>query len=274
MADERDEESRSQRWRERRDHWVPNATEINPAEFAVDVIDDYRQAKPFVEAHHYSGSFPAARLSVGLFRGARLVGVAVYSVGMSDRAVPKHTGLDAAAQACDLGRFVLLDEVAGNGETWFARRAFSLLRQAKPEILSVISYADPLPRLGVGGQLVKPGHVGAIYQQLGAIYRGRATPRTEYLTPDGQPFSARALQKIRKLEQGYAYAIDELIRRGAPPAQPGEHPARWLQLLMAGPFFTRRRHPGNHVYVFPRTQAAKIAAKPIPSLAYPERLAA
>ena len=38
----------------------------------------------------------------------------------------------------ELGRFVLLDSVAGNGETWFLARSFEILR--KHAIVGVVSF--------------------------------------------------------------------------------------------------------------------------------------
>lgn len=259
---------RSQRWRERREAYVPNATTINPAEYAVDVIDCGRVAKPFVTRHHYSGTFPASRLSAGLFRGRQLVGVCVFSVPMNNHAVPVHTGLGDPLQGADLGRFVLLDDVPGNGETWFLSRAFSLLRREKPGVLAVVSYADPEPRRGPGGDLLKPGHVGMIYQGMSASYRGRARARFEHITPDGQPFSERAASKIRNGECGHAYAVDELVRRGAPPPA-GADLRSWYDGLLERGFLSRRRHPGNHVYAFPLTRAARHAEKHLPRAPYP-----
>lgn len=264
---------RSQRWRNRRDRYVPNASVIDPAEYAVDVIPE-AAAKAFVIQHHYSGSFPAARLSIGLFRGRGLVGAAVFSVPMNNRAVPLHTGLANPLHGVDLGRFVLLDDVPGNGETWFLRRAFGALRREKPSILSVVSYADPVARIAADGAMIKPGHIGVIYQHLGAAYRGRATARTEFLTPDGQPFSERAICKIRSLDQGHAYAVDELVRRGAPPPVGGEDLRLWFGRLTTSGFFARRRHPGNHVYAFTLTRAAKQAARDLPCAPYPRKEAA
>ena len=76
------------------------------------------------------------------------------------------------------------------------------LRREKPDVLSVISYADPVPRTTANGQVIKPGHIGMIYAVMGAAYRGRATPRMDTLCPDGQPFNDRKLSKIRAGEQG------------------------------------------------------------------------
>ena len=113
--------NRSQRWRDRRDHYVPASSEIDPTTLAVDVIDCMKTAKPWIEQHHYSGSFPASRLSLGLFQNGkggrpRLVGACTFSQPVNNASVPLRTGLDCHRRAVDLGRFVLLDDVAGNGE--------------------------------------------------------------------------------------------------------------------------------------------------------------
>lgn len=262
---------RSQRWRDRRASFVPNSSVINPKEYSVDVID-CKQAKPFIINHHYSGTFPASRLSVALFRNgaggrSEIVGVATFSVPMNNAAIIKHTGLTHYNAGADLGRLVLLDDVPGNGETFFLSRAFRCLRQEKPEILSVVSYADPMRRYAPDGTVLLPGHVGGVYSIMHASYRGRCKPRMELITPDGQIFSERALSKIRNRETGIGYAIDQLVKRGAP--RPKGNEREWLDQLFTAGFFKKRRHNGNHIYVFPLTKAAKLADKFLPHLAYP-----
>jgi hypothetical protein len=266
--------NRSQRWRDRRDRYVPAASEIDPTTLAVDVIDCMKTAKPWLEQNHYSGSFPASRLSLGLFQNGKggrpcLVGACTFSQPVNNSSVPLRTGLAEHRRAVDLGRFVLLDDVAGNGETWFLSRAMRALRREKPDVLSVISYADPLQRVTGEGVIVKPGHIGMIYAVMGASYRGRANARIDTICPDGQPFNDRKLSKIRSGEVGHAYSVDGLVSLGAPP--PANADLRdWLAGLYASGFLTRRRHPGNHVYVFEMTRAAKLAARGLPRLQYPQ----
>lgn len=266
--------SRSQRWRDRRDRYVPASSEIDPATLAVDVIDCMTTAKKFIERHHYTGTFPASRLSLGLFQNggggrSRLVGACTFSQPVNNASVPLRTGLDGHRRAADLGRFVLLDEVAGNGETWFLSRALRALRREKPDVLSVISYADPLQRVTQDGVVIKPGHIGMIYAVMGASYRGRASARIDTICPDGQPFNDRKLSKIRSGEVGHAYSVDGLVSLGAPPPRDADL-RDWLASLYDSGFLTRRRHPGNHVYVFELTRAAKLAARGLPNLEYPK----
>lgn len=266
--------SRSQRWRDRRSRFVPSASEIDPRTLAVDVIDTVREAAPFIARHHYAGSMPVTRLSVGLFRNgaggrSELVGVCAFAHPINDASVPKSAGLPNPRTACDLGRLALLDDVGGNGETFLVSRAFKLLRHAKPEIISVISYADPIRRIDGDGQVYLPGHVGQLYAVMGSRYVGRSSPRTDLLMPNGRPLSSRALSKIRNGETGQRYAIESLLNAGARPVRHGEDRLEWLADLERSGFLTRRRHPGNHTYLFPLTKAARIAASKVPSLPYP-----
>lgn len=265
---------RSQRWRARRARYVPASSEIDPRTLSVDVIDTLRDAAPFVREHHYAGTMPVARLSVGLFRNSRagraeLAGVCVFAVPINNASVPKSAGLESTRAACDLGRLVLLDDVGGNGESFLVSRAFRLLRREKPEILSVISYADPVRRVDETGQVFLPGHVGALYAVMGSRYVGRSSPRFDLLLPNGRPLSSRTLSKICNAETGQRYAIEDLLRAGARPPAFGEDRAAWLKALEREGFLARRRHPGNHIYVFPLTRAARLAAARVPSFAYP-----
>lgn len=257
---------RSQRWRERRETRVPAGSLIEPGRYRVEVIEE-RQARPFVVEHHYSGSFPAARLSVGLIEGRELVGVAVFSVPMNNRAVPHWAGV-AADKGAELGRLVLLDRVPGNGESWFMARALSLLA-AEKRCAAVISYSDPVPRRDELGRLVKPGHIGIVYQALSARYRGLSGERTAYATPAGLPISGRALSKVRLGERGADGALEQLAALGAPGRQPFEDGRAYLARLAAERWLCRYRHPGNHAYVFPLSAGAKAVARRFECQPYP-----
>lgn len=245
----------SKRWTSRREFRVRADLCFDPSEFGADVISD-RLAKPFVEHHHYSASYPAARLAVGMFRKAgpaadtQLVGACVFSVPMNQRAVPKHLGLPPEDGA-EIGRFVLTPEVGFNGESWFLARAMALLRAAKPSIRGLISYADPLERTALDGTLTKAKHWGTIYKASNAFKGGIGTPRTLILAPDGSVVSERSLSKVRNGERGKDYAEARLLAQGASKRYSGESPEAWLIRVLASPSFRRLRHPGNLIYLFP-----------------------
>lgn len=265
----------TQRWRERRDAYRVRGEAFDPRLYGVEIIPD-REARPFVERHHYAGSYPAARLAVGLLRRRRwlspeLVGVAVFSVGVQPASVSAWApGVDPAA-GVDLGRFVLLDDVPFNGETWMLRRAFAALQVALPAVRVVLSYSDPLPRLTAEGVLVTPGHVGIIYAAKGASYQGRSRASWIYLDRAGRTIAGRSLSKIRLEERGHEAAARTLMARGAPPRRVGEDAAAWLaRALREGPF-RRVRHPGQHVYLFAPDGTAKglPASRPYPGRGEP-----
>ena len=233
-------------WRHRRDGGFDSrAFEVHPL--------DEQTAKAYVLAHHYSGSYPLARYRLGLYRAAgegdRLCGVAVFGVPMSPGVLTLPFPELRPDEAVECSRFVLADEVPGNAESWFLARSFEYLQQHT--VHAVVSFADPVPRQTTTGEWVAIGHIGTIYQASNALYAGRSTPRTVKLLPDGRVFSARAAQKIRKGEQGCAYAAAQLVTLGAPPLQPGQDRAQWLREALLSVGARNLRHRGSHRYLFP-----------------------
>lgn len=235
----------AQRWRLGRDRYRHAAEVINTHLYEVVPLDDDRTAKAFVLSHHYSGTYPAARFRFGLYRGASLQGVAVFSHPCNDAVLTSVFPVPAPA-CVELGRFVLLDAVPANGETWFLGRCFDLLR--REEIVGVLSFADPHPRTSSEGLVVFGGHVGTIYQAHNAAYLGRSRPRTLRLLPDGSVLSDRALQKLRSGDKGWKYVAELLLAAGADES-PRSDLAGWARHWV--PKLTRpSRHGGNHRYAW------------------------
>jgi hypothetical protein len=252
----------NQRWRSGRAIYRPPANVIQTSEYEVASIHRDRLARAFVEQHHYSSSYPAARFRFGLYRRGFLTGVAVFSHPCNDAVLTKVFRC-APQAAVELGRFVLLDEVPANGETWFLGRCFELLK--REELAGVVSFSDPVARRTIEGDIVHRGHIGTIYQAFNGRYLGRSATRTLALLPDGSVLNARAIQKIRSLERGWRYAAALLERFGAAPLS-GD-PAAWLACWL--PKLTRTlRHSGNHKYAWPLHRSAY---KEMPgSLPYPK----
>lgn len=266
-----------QRWNRSRTAYRPAGEPIDPSHYGVEIIDTDRIAKEFVIAHHYSQSYPAARCRVGLWRQAHnrvpeLVGVAVFSVGMQPAAMRKHARVEPSA-GVELGRFVLLDDVPANGETWFLARAFRLLVQAKPQVKAVLSYSDPMPRRTAAGDMVMPGHVGTIYQAFNGRHVGRSKASTLVLSADGQVVPRRGLSKIRNGERGDAHSVARLVELGAPAPRSCECPREYVRRALAEGPFRRVRHPGNLAYVWPVGAGRRktLAGFPV-ALAYPKRV--
>jgi hypothetical protein len=178
-----------------------------------------------------------------------LQGVAVFSHPCHDR-VLTTVFPGRPTDSVELGRFILRDEVPGNGETWFLGRCFRLLR--REGLAGVVAFSDPCRRLSRAGVPVFGGHVGTIYQGHNGVYLGRGVPRTLALLPDGSVLSERAQQKVRSADRGARYAVGQLVAWGAePPAcyEPGVL-AAWLR-AWKGRLCRAVRHRGNHKYAWP-----------------------
>jgi hypothetical protein len=259
----------NQRWLLKRPSYRPPGETIRTRDYDIAEIPDDTTARAFLAQHHYAGnSYPAARFRYGLYHHAQLVGVAVYSHPCNNRVLTNTFPTLPARQAVELGRLALLDQVPGNGESFFVATTFHHLRRR--DIYGVISFSDPQPRLTSDGTLCMRGHAGTTYQSLSAIYLGRATPRTLRLLPDGHVLSDRTIQKIRKTERGWLAAAQLLQSYGAPPAP--DDPAdrlRWLTLALAR-FTTPLPHRGNHRYAWPLAHFTR-ALLPA-SLPYPKHL--
>lgn len=260
----------AKRWIDREQRWVAPGSVFDPKRHSADVLVQ-PMAKAFVVQHHYHGTFPADRLNVGLFGpAAQLLGVATFSVPVTNAVLTKHTG-ELAPRACELGRFVCSPTVAYNGETWMLARALRFLRDEKG-IEAVVSFADPM-EWRHGALLVKPAHYGTIYQASNALYVGRATPRTIWVTPKGRRLNERALQKLRSGERGHEYTTRQLLDDGVPGRHAGELPVEWLRRLKRDGALRSERHTGNHTYLFGLTDRALTYLKALhPNRpAYPKR---
>lgn len=266
-----------QRWNHRRATFVVPPQTFNPKAHRVAIIEDDTTARDFVETHHYSGSYPAARARVGLYRRERwradpLVGVAVFSVPMNQRTVGCWCRLDeqedsptlAPEEGILLGRFVLLDEVPFNAETWFLARAFKKLRAELDEVRVVLSYSDPVARTNAQGQRVFPGHIGTIYQAHNADYLGRATPRTLLLDPHGRVISDRLLSKIRGEERGIEHALARLREAGCPRRRALETGRAYVERVLRAGHLRRLKHPGNHLYRWSLDRRLELWPPPAP----------
>src|SRR5689334_9081957 len=93
------------RWRERRSCFRVPGEVFRPAGYEVADLPE-AEAKSFVERHHYSGRYVAARFRFGLFRRGQLAGVAVFSHPCNDRVLTNVFGGDPT-DSVELGRFVL-----------------------------------------------------------------------------------------------------------------------------------------------------------------------
>jgi hypothetical protein len=248
----------AQRWRSGSASYQPAGSVIRPSDYdVVEIAEDV--AKAFVIEHHYSGTYPAARRRFGLYEHGTLVGVAVFSHPCNEKTITNVFGCSRAADGLELGRFVLLDRVPANGESWFLARCRQALRH---DYVGVVSFSDDTRRATSTGEICFAGHIGTIYQASNAAFLGRGTARTLRLLPDGKVLSDRTIQKIRSGERGQQYAIEILQSYGAGPVYGWQ--SDWLATWL--PRLTRTvKHPGNLRYAWSFSKAVKLE-----SLAYPK----
>lgn len=246
-----------QRWLFQQDRYRPAGETIDPRRYEVAAIGA-GDANAFVKTHHYAGTPVYDRFRFGMFEAGRLMGVAIFSVPVNSKSVEMFPG-----DAVELGRFVLLDSVPANGETWFLARTFDELR--RHEIAGVISFSDPVPRRAADGRTVFKGHLGIIYQAFNGAYVGRSAARTLRLWPDGRVVSTRRIQKVRKLEKGWKPAVAEFRAFGADELWADRR--AWLKHWL-GRLTTPLHHPGNHKYLWSLDRRVQLPA----SLPYPKQV--
>ena len=165
----------------------------------------------------------------------------------AQRVIPRYTPY-APEQGVELGRFVLLDRVAYNAESFFLGKVRRQLRCDAPEVRTIIAYSDPVVRTRADGTPVFFGHVGQIYQATNASYQGRGSSRRLYLDEEGRVLSARLLSKIRNKESGHKYARRALERATNTVQFVTESSTQWVTRALET--CRSMRHRGNHVYVW------------------------
>jgi hypothetical protein len=231
----------------------------------VDQISNETTCKRFVLKHHYSGSIPPAIASFGLFEAtgvvqSRLVGIACFTVPMNWGA-KEAALLQPEERPAELGRFVLLDEVGANAETWFLSRALRGFAAAKRSPNGeggtkarhpiCVSYSDPVPRTSEDGRITFRGHFGHVYGPAGGgIYTGRGSRKTIWLCRDGSALVARTLNKLRASESGDAHVYRMMLAAGAPRMKSNENPRSYVERALRDGPFRRILHAGNHRYIF------------------------
>jgi hypothetical protein len=258
----------TQRWLLGRDIRRPAGEPIKTAAYDVESIATIAEATDFVRTHHYAGHPSSTAHRFGLYRGGELAGVALFGPPASMNAHRAVFPTLTPREAVTLGRLVLLDNVPGNGESWFIARCFDLLRARG--IVAVESCADPQPRTAASGELVFRGHLGTVYCATNGRYVGRTNDATLRLFPDGTVLSNRAAGKLARGERGNAHPISQLERWGAAPLAEGEDPAAWLGCWRAQ--LTRpMRHRGNYRYLWCLDRRRRREVLAAPALPYPKK---
>lgn len=239
-----------QRWSEGRHAWRHTSEGgFNPQLFEVAEIATDAQPRAFVEQHHYAHTYSAAIRRYGLFEGPWMVGAAILGAPARAQVLTNvFPTLRPYRESLELSRFVLLDRVPANAESWFWARCRELLGRAG--VRGVVTFSDPLARSTVDGATVLPGHVGTIYQASNGAYLGRGRGGTLYLLPDGSVLNRRSLSKLRNGEVGQAGVERQLVKFGAPPRDAGEPGVEYADRALLAVKVRTLKHPGCFRYAW------------------------
>lgn len=214
---------------------LSKVTFFDAAQYEVEEFFSDKEARAFIEQHHYLHSYPATRFRFRLKRRGETVGMAIFSVPVRSEVLTKH--LPFAVQECvELGRLFLLDSVERNGESWFLARCFHLLRQKG--IRGVVAFADP------GAH-----HLGIIYQALNGVYVGQGKSSILLRRPDGKALHSRTVQRVRQQKYGWRSTVATLSRLGLPWYRDGDDPSAWIALWTLANA-TKEKQPGKHKYLW------------------------
>lgn len=179
--------------------------DYDPLSYSVRPID-FKTAREFVVQNHYSkGMTNNTSGAFGLFDKAFLIGVLSFSTPCSENVRGSVFGQDWKDRVTELSRLVILDVTPPNAESYFIARCLNQLKQDRPDLWAVVSFADP-----------SAGHLGIIYQASNGLYYGQSTTSTAYLDTDG---------RLRHRRQcGRNISVSEAISRGwTPSARQGKH---------------------------------------------------
>jgi hypothetical protein len=165
---------------------------------------DKNTAKKMIVKYHYSHLWsPKNNCALGLFYDTgkphsffdeseeKLIGVITYG-----DPVGRHSGISICelldrTEVYELTRLYVHDGYGSNIESWFISQSFKWLKQNKPKIRALISYASPVE-----------GHLGIVYQATNWIYQGnRIRPNDSWLfrlEKDGDWIHGRTLANTYK----------------------------------------------------------------------------
>ena len=196
-------------------------------------------ADDFVSRRHYSGSpVWASHTHIGVRNEARsLIGVLQFGPSMNPKATSKVIEGLPPRELVELNRMVFVDGHATNLPSWAIAQALRMIRQQRPYVQVVQSFADERCR-----------KLGGVYQAANFLFIGSHT--TEFYFLDGEWFHRSLLGRAKKDNRGWG--------RG-PKAE----------RLAAGRERAKRYEFEQYRYVFPLTAWARRRLLPR-ALPYPK----
>ena len=153
-------------------------------------------AKEYIIQHHYThGCHNGPHPCYGLFENDDLIGVLMFAQPNSENVRGSIWGMEHKNAVIELHRLHILDVTPRNTETWFMSKCCDLLKEDKPEIKGILSFADSTE-----------GHIGTIYKAMNFYYVGKTGVFWFYRDGNGRLRHRR--------QNGVNIKKEEALRRG------------------------------------------------------------
>lgn len=134
-----------------------------------------KTGREYLRENHYSRTCHNGPMCWGLFLEETLVGVCAFATPSSEAVRSSVFGEDHKDKVTELHRLHTRDGLPKNTESWFVAQSIRGLREYRPKLRALISFADSTE-----------GHVGYIYQALNALYCGTTGRATFFRDPEGR----------------------------------------------------------------------------------------
>lgn len=193
-------------------------TEITFRNYSVGRLGS-KFAKEYIRNHHYSKSChngPSPCYGLFLKNSEVLLGVLCFATPCSENVRASVFGVDYKDRVTELHRLYIEDSYLGQEtpkgtESWFISRCLKRLKEDKPGIWAVLTFADSTE-----------GHTGTIYKATNARFCGMTSKATFYLDREGRLRHPR--------QNGVNISVDDAITRGWCPIKRFAK-SRYLYLL-------------------------------------------
>jgi hypothetical protein len=149
-------------------------------------------ARDYIKEHHYShGCHNGASPCFGLYDEEKLIGVLMFATPCSEHVRSSVFGKEHKQSVTELHRLHILDCTPKNTESWFISRCLKKLKETKPHIWAVISFADNTE-----------GHEGTIYKATNAYRLGKSAKELFFIDQDGRLRHKRQNGKNISVKEG------------------------------------------------------------------------
>lgn len=161
-------------------------------------------ARDYIKENHYShGCHNGASPCFGLYDNDSLIGVLMFATPCSERVRASVFGVEYKNNVTELHRLHILDCTPKNTESWFISRCLKLLKQIKPQIWAVITFADQTE-----------GHEGTIYKATNAYRLGSSPAMRFYIDETGRLRHPRQNGKNIGLKEAAEMGWNPVMRDG------------------------------------------------------------